>query len=186
MERILSTIRPKTLPRDVPEVSWHLPSLELRPSRIHGTGVFASTHISCGEVVIIWGGRVLTRDDIAASRGKAHTVVQIDDDLFLGALPSDEKTLDDYMNHSCDPSVWLRDAITLEARRDIIADEELTADYAIWLNTPQYRLACNCDSSSCRTTVTGVDWMLPELQKQYKHHFATFLNTLILSGAEKS
>ena len=172
--------------RQVPEVSWYLPSLDLRPSPIHGAGVFAGAPIRRGEVVIVWGGRLLTSDDLAAGKGKSHTVVQIDDDLFLGALPSEEKTLDDYMNHSCDPTVWLRDAITLETRRDIVADEELTADYATWLNNPKYRLQCRCGTEQCRRMVTGVDWMLPKLHQAYGNHFATFLNSLILSEAEKT
>ena len=37
-----------------------------------------------------------------------------------------------FTNHSCDPNIWMKDAVTLIARRDIQIDEELTADYALW------------------------------------------------------
>ncbi|TMB96015.1 MAG: SET domain-containing protein [Chloroflexi bacterium] len=35
-------------------------------------------------------------------------------------------------NYSCDPNVWLRDAFTLEARREIGPGDELTQDYAVF------------------------------------------------------
>ncbi len=34
---------------------------------------------------------------------------------------------------------------------------------------------CLCSSPVCRHTVTGNDWMLPELQKRYKGYFSPFL-----------
>jgi SET domain-containing protein len=35
-----------------------------------------------------------------------------------------------YGNHSCDPNLWHADVVTITARRDIAAGEELTIDYA--------------------------------------------------------
>jgi hypothetical protein len=40
-------------------------------------------------------------------------------------------------NHSCDSSLWMLDARTVGARRDIAAGEELTLDYALVTESPE-------------------------------------------------
>jgi hypothetical protein len=169
-----------SIPEHIPEKSWCLLSLDLRPSKIHGMGVFTSAPIHRGDVVVVWGGHLFSGQELSEGKGQAHTIVQIGADQFLGSLATEDKTLDDYMNHACDPTVWLRDSVTLEARRDLEVDEELTGDYAIWLDKPNYRLRCNCGSPNCRKLITGIDWKLAPLQVAYRGHFAGFLNKKIL------
>ena len=84
-------------------------------------------------------------------------------------------------NHSCDPNLWMRDAITVEARRDIARDEELTIDYATHTVTPRWQMEveCSCGSPQCRHTITGNDWQRPEVQEQYRGHFSSFINDRI-------
>jgi hypothetical protein len=36
-----------------------------------------------------------------------------------------------FLNHSCDPNVWMEDEVTLAARRDLGVGEELTAVCAL-------------------------------------------------------
>lgn len=86
-----------------------------------------------------------------------------------------------YINHSCDPNIWLQDAATLVARRDIPAGEEITADYILWEADENYiaKWDCQCGSSLCRKKITGKDWRLPELQERYKGHFSPLLNKRI-------
>jgi hypothetical protein len=51
----------------------------------------------------------------------------------LHYLPSiQQRNPDHYLNHSCDPNVWMIDEVTLAARRDIAKGEEVVADYAMW------------------------------------------------------
>jgi len=52
-------------PRD-----WRDPRLEVRLSLIHGRGLIAGRPIERGEVVIIFGGTLFSREDIVA--GKAN------------------------------------------------------------------------------------------------------------------
>ena len=107
--------------------------------------------------------------------------MRLDDDLWLGSTK--EKPIDDdyYLNHSCDPNLWITDAIKLTARRDILAGEEVTMDYATHFEDPSWTMkdACNCASRNCRRTITGNDWMKKELHVMYGDHFTPFLNTRI-------
>ena len=159
---------------------WIDPRLEPRPSPIAGLGLFAREPIEEGEVVIVWGGTVFTRADILTGRADPETIAILGADRYL-ADPSGAPLVEEYpLNHSCDPKLWMSDAITLTPRRSIRRDEELTADYALWLFEQDWSLdPCLCGSPLCRGRVTDRDWMLPELQRRYAGHFTPFLNALI-------
>lgn len=165
-----------------PERSWIADGLIVAPSRIHGKGVLTTRKIGEGELLIVWGGEILTQRDINEGRGRRHTVVAIDEGLFLSAPATQELSIDDYMNHSCSPNAWMRDAISLEAACEIVPGEEITADYAIWLDDPDYVMKnpCNCGAAWCRSLITGMDWTLPDVQARYFPHFSPFLNRRIL------
>ncbi len=105
--------------------------------------------------------------------------MQLDDDLYS----IEERGSDDtyFMNHSCDPSVWMSSAVTLVARRDILPGEELTVDYALFEADEGFVAAweCGCRSPRCRSLITGVDWTNPELQERYQGHFSPLINKRI-------
>ena len=161
--------------------SWILEGIYLGPSPIHGKGVFSSTPITAGTVVIRWGGVVFTGTELASGKVRQHTFVGIEHDLYLANPIDKAPTLDDYMNHSCDGNLWMADEITLEAKRDIAGGEELTADYALWLNRPDYRMKheCNCRTPCCRRVIAGLDWQLAEVQQRNWGHFSPFINELM-------
>jgi hypothetical protein len=165
----------------IPPTSWIDPRIEVRASSIQGRGMFATQPIRAGEVVIIWGGVVFTRAEIAAGRAQVFTVAPLDDDLYLGDPADGPENPDYYLNHACDPNVWMQDAITLIARRDIAPGEELTADYALWEADEDWRLPgeCTCGSLLCRRTITGRDWRLKDLQTRYAGHFSPLINRRI-------
>jgi hypothetical protein len=165
----------------IPPTSWIDPRIEVRASAIQGRGMFATQPIHAGEVVIVWGGMVFTRAEIAAGRAQVFTVAPLDDDLYLGDPADGPENPDYYLNHACDPNVWMQDAITLIARRDIAPGEELTADYALWEADEDWRLPgeCTCGSLLCRRTITGRDWRLKDLQTRYAGHFSPLINRRI-------
>lgn len=97
--------------------------------------------------------------------------LQIHDDLFLSPRTTDE--VDDMVvmiNHSCDANVGFEGQVTYVAIKGIAADEELCHDYAMMRTTP-YILECLCGAEDCRGTVTGDDWMLPDVQNKYGDFF---------------
>ncbi len=167
--------------REYQNKSWVSEKLEVRNSVIHGSGVFTKEKISKGEVVIIWGGEVVSRNDFDNGNGQKHTNVGIGENLFLVTPNTEEKTVDDFMNHNCDANLWLDDEVTLSARRDIEAGEELFIDYSIELVDEDYIMKnpCYCNAENCRKTITGKDWKLQEVQELYKNHFSPFINDRI-------
>ncbi|HEX8163997.1 MAG TPA: SET domain-containing protein-lysine N-methyltransferase [Pyrinomonadaceae bacterium] len=161
--------------------SWIDPRIEIRPSPIGGKGMFAREPIKKGETVIVWGGAALTKKDLESGNFRKGTLSAIAEHLWLGDPPDGQDYAADYTNHSCDPNLRMEDEVTLAARRDIGAGEELTADYMTWEADESYQAPwrCNCGSPSCRKQIRGGDWKLPELQERYRGHFSPFLNQRI-------
>ncbi len=162
--------------------TWLNPRLSVSPSRIHGRGFHASRPISAGEVVVEFGGTLFSKAEIDAGKSNNRTLMQVDEGLWLGN-PADEPEGEDYfINHSCDPNLWMQNEVTLVARRDIAAGEETTMDYAMHFGDPSWtmRNQCRCSSPLCRRVITGKDWMVKELQERYDGHFSPFLKRRIV------
>ncbi len=157
--------------------SWISNKLETRDSTIHGKGVFTKDKILKGEIVTIWGGEVVSVEEFKNGIGLKHTNVGISDNLYLVTANDDEMSIDDFMNHSCNPNLWLDDEVTLSAMRDIEANEELTFDYAIEIISEDYIMKnpCYCKASNCRKSITGNDWKIKELHEAYGQHFSPFI-----------
>lgn len=167
--------------------SWVDPRLEVRRSPIDRKGMFARACIGEGEVIVIWGGTLFTQEDIDQGKVAERSYTAIDENQFLGNPACLGNYADTFMNHACDPNVWMYDEVTLVTRRAIETGEELTADYAMWYETPGEIApwTCQCGSPDCRGQVTGDDWELPELQKRYAGHFSPFLNRRIAKKQEQ-
>ena len=162
--------------------SWIDPRLELRASSVHDRGMFARERIHAGEVVIVWGGRLFTASDIEQGLTRRYSVAEIGEGVYLGAFEDDPESIDDYMNHSCDPNCWMLDEVSIAARREIQPDEEVTIDYAMFGSGAGWRIDdCRCGSQLCRHTITGSDWKIASLQSRYRSHFSPYLNDRILS-----
>jgi uncharacterized protein len=165
--------------KNYPKESWINPKIDIRSSPLHGIGMFANSLIKAGETVVIWGGNYVSKHESEKRKKEGEIVMHLDDDLYSIEERGDD--LSYFINHSCDPNIWMQDAITLLARRDIITGEELTADYALWEGDEEHIApwTCHCGSSICRTKITGKDWQIPELQKSYAHHFSPLINKRI-------
>jgi len=157
-------------------LSYRSPKTEVRESPIHGHGLFATAPIAKGEVVLVKGGHIVTREQLREITAKLGSVeIQIGDDLFIAPATADEREASMlYSNHSCDANLGLQGEITFAAMRDIRAGEELTHDWCV-TDDDDYSTKCTCGSLKCRGTLTGKDWQRPELQKRYAGFFSAYL-----------
>lgn len=147
---------------------------EARTNSRGGCGVFAGSLILKGEVVSLWGGRIVHQTGLDRSMPRfAQRVLQLDEDLYL--VTAEEPEPNDCFNHSCDPNLGFFGQIGLIAMRTIQPGEELTFDYAMSDGGPYDEFDCQCGSSNCRKKVTGNDWKLPELWSRYKGYFSPYL-----------
>jgi uncharacterized protein len=161
-------------------LTWFSPKVEKGGSPIEGRGLFAKAEIKKGEIVVVKGGYVLTRnqrDAIGKELGPSE--IQITEDLFIGPATAGEREGGMmHLNHSCEPNLGLQGQIVYVALRDIAIDEELTFDYAMNDDEP-YEMTCRCGTKSCRGTITGADWKKPEIQRKYDGYFSWFIQRRI-------
>jgi SET domain-containing protein len=158
-------------------LSYRSPKTEIRASKIHGNGLFATTDIAKDEIVAVKGGHIvdrkILRERITPQLGPVE--IQIDDDLFIAPVTDEERESSMlYSNHSCDANLGMRGEVTFVAMRDICAGEELTHDWAT-TDDDDYSIACKCGAANCRRILTGKDWQRPELQKKYVGYFSAYL-----------
>ncbi len=143
-----------------------------------GHSVFARAPIAAGELLVVWGGGVVTGAELATltARERRHSV-QVEENLYLAPIGPPEPG--DYVCHSCDPNAGLSGQISLVALRDIAPGEEVCYDYAMSDGSDYDEFDCACASPLCRGRVTGDDWRRPELQARYAGYFSPYLQRRI-------
>jgi len=188
-------------PPDLPPIDIYYsshPHIRLRQCENieKGQGLFAINKINKGEV--IWKhqkdpygrktGRVYTSDQVKEIWKNDldwfwHWAYRCGEDTFLGPITKDcpQKEATYFQNHSCDPSTWWEDELTLAALRDIEPGEEITFDYATSeSNEVELGLMkCLCGSSNCRGELRWDDYLRPELIERYGEHFQPYLRERI-------
>ncbi len=144
-----------------------MPEVAIRNSQIRGRGVVTLEHLQAGQVVHEFDleREVTPESPLRPERGELpeHCPL-IDGRFYLVGSP------DRYLNHSCDPNVYLRfgiDGIDIVALRDIEAGCELTLDYLI-NNAGGDTWPCHCGAPRCRGETGHSFFTLPEeLQHEY-------------------
>lgn len=133
----------------------------IKGNSIAGYGIYASRDINEGEIIFKGEGkgqRIITKryvdkhwneDEKMHFRRYAYPV---SDELFI--LWDDDPSEWAPQNHSCEPNTAF-DGLNVLALRNIMADEELTLDYAQFLDENMEPFQCNCGTSSCRGLIIG-------------------------------
>jgi len=146
--------------------------IQVRRSKIHGTGVFAKKALKKGEFIIEYGGLLRTHEEVdGAYDGEDETghtfLFTLNEDFVIdGNLNANDAR---WINHSCDPNCEsshvedasgdpAKDRIIIEALRDIQLGEELSYNYGIRLaerHTPTLKRLwrCLCGSPKCTGTM---------------------------------
>ena len=145
-----------------------------------GRGVFAEQPIPQGQLLIVFGGDVITRKDVDRLTPELRPLVlQVDEDCVLVSTKPGPA---DWVNHSCEPNAGLQGQITLVALRDIAVGEEITFDYAMSDGCDYDEFDCGCGTKKCRGRITGEDWCKPELIERYRGYRSTYLDVRLRSS----
>ena len=158
-------------------LSWLNPNVAVADSEVAGHGVVVTEPISEGDIVAVFGGHILTGEELQAVLKKDPEFkypVQVEVNHWLGPVEPSELEPADFVNHSCLPNCGMRGQITLVAMRDLSVGEEATFDYAM-TETKYLNMDCSCGTDLCRGTITYNDWKLPELQRRYAGYFSSYI-----------
>lgn len=139
---------------------------EIRRSRIHGRGAFATRRIKAGTRLIEYRGERISEEeaderyaDDDESQPHHTFLFSLDDGTVVDAAVRGNVAR--WINHSCDPNceaVIEGDRIFIDALRDIRAGEELFYDYAFVMEERhtkalKARYPCYCGAANCRGTI---------------------------------
>jgi SET domain-containing protein len=159
-----SYISPKVEAREVPEKG--------------GRGCFTTVPIASGEVIAVWGGVIVTLQQLnELPDDMQHRSIQIEEEFYLA--PPEQAEVADYVNHSCNPNAGLRGQVVLVAMRDIPSSEEICFDYAMSDGGSYDEFECKCGSPSCRKFIRGDDWSRSDLWERYDGYFSPYLQIRI-------
>ncbi len=167
-----------------PAANYLSPKLTVRLCRDKpGQGVFAAEAVDPGEVVAVWGGRIVPAE-VAAALPPAirRYVVQVEAEQYLA--PLDRIDPAELINHCCQPNCGLRGQVTLVALRRIQPDEEITFDYATTDSSTFLEFECACVKNPCRTRVRADDWQRDDVQDTNRGHFSPYLQHRIDAAAD--
>lgn len=134
----------------------------MRGNALAGYGIYASKPIHTGEIIFEGEGksqRIITRREVMQHWSPEDQITfnryayPISSELFI--LWDDNPSEWAPQNHHCEPNTGY-DGLNVIALKDIHAGEELTLDYASFLDEHMQPFACKCGSSQCRGTITGI------------------------------
>ena len=128
--------------------------LSIKPSPIHRWGLFAEEKIPARRKVIESRGERISRRETKrrADERPLHYIFTLDKYWCLDGAVGGSGA--EYINHSCDPSVWTlisRGHILYMAKRDIQKGEELFVDYHFGADVEI--VPCSCGAKTCRGTI---------------------------------
>lgn len=166
-------------------ISYVSPKVEVQyvPTK-NGCGVFATEPIYPDEVIVVWGGDIITGEELAQQSDHVRShALQVEENLYQVSWSAAEPG--DYVNHSCEPNAGFSGQIVLVAMRQIAPGEEICFDYAMCDGTPYDEFDCGCGTPSCRGRITGNDWQRPDLQQRYAGYFSPYLQRRMKAQALK-
>jgi hypothetical protein len=109
---------------------WIRESLAIRETASLGKAATTTTSIKKGELVIVFGGYVMSIEDENQLPEKIRDMsLQISPHHVIGIKNENEISIAEYVNHSCEPNCGIKGQISLVALRDISAGEDITFDY---------------------------------------------------------
>jgi len=135
--------------------------IEVRDSKVHGLGVFATGPIRGGRRIIEYLGQRMPWEAASEDPDDPHTFLfglKDGNQVINAAIGGNESR---WINHSCDPNceaVEEKGRVFIYALRDLSPGEELFYDYALEIDEPrtpetEKQFQCSCGSASCRGTL---------------------------------
>jgi SET domain-containing protein len=160
------------------DYNWLTPKAQMRVTPGKGSGGFAISKISKGEIVASFGGNVINQSELTNySADRVSRSLQLNSDTYL--LSGDVPEAGDMINHSCEPNCGMAGTSSVQTLRDIEIGEELTFDYAMSDSSQYDKFTCACGKDNCREKITGMDWQKKDLQAKYSNYFNAYIESLI-------
>ena len=160
---------------------WSDPALQVKDIPGKGLGVVTSRPFETGDLLIVFGGRVVTKKQLIALSCESDNAIQIEEGLFLIPVDFELNSIADRLNHSCEPNAGFSSSNSIVAISSIPEGNEICIDYASCSAEAEVQppFECNCGTTGCRRLLTALDWKLPKVRSQVGAYFQPFLKRRI-------
>lgn len=134
----------------------------MKGNSIAGFGIYAARDITEGEIMFTGEGkaqRIITKRYVEKNWNEDEKLhfrryaYPVSEELFI--LWDEDPSEWAPQNHSCEPNTAF-DGLNVLAIRDIKTGEELTLDYAQFLDENMEPFQCQCAAAGCRGLITGI------------------------------
>ncbi len=125
----------------------------VRPSKIHGKGIFALNNVKKGDVIFKLPGVIVHRE-IKNEKESWRFVNWIE--IAKNTWINPNRTSVRNFNHSCDPNAIITPQHTVRAIKPIAAGDEITFDYSLTDTDTYWKVACKCGAKRCRKVIGSV------------------------------
>ena len=134
----------------------------MKGTSIAGFGIYAARKITEGEIIFAGEGksqRIITKRFVEKNWNEDEKLhfrryaYPVSEELFI--LWDEDPSEWAPQNHSCSPNTTF-DGLNVLANRDIQTGEELTLDYAQFLDENMEPFQCQCGSPNCRGLIIGI------------------------------
>ncbi len=134
----------------------------MKGNAIAGYGIYASRDIREGELIFKGEGRsqrIITKRFVEKNWNEEEKLhfrryaYPVSEELFI--LWDEDPSEWAPQNHSCDPNTRF-DGLNVLAIKSISKGEELTLDYAEFLDENMEPFQCRCGAANCRGLITGI------------------------------
>ena len=148
------------------------PALDVRLTPDRGRGVFATRLIRAGERLVALEGWQARSDEL----DDEWFAMQLGPDLWLC---SHGDSLDDCINHSCEPNAgFVTGEPVLYALHDIGPGEEIAWDYSTSLSEAGWTLDCLCGMPGCRKIVRSWPELTPDERARLRPIALNYLRSM--------
>ena len=131
-------------------------------SPISGIGIFARQSYRIAEPLFFLTGELVTRDQMMRMGEAGDVLIQVELENYV--VPTKPALL---LNHSCDPTIGIRDDFSFVALKYVQRGTELTLDYSTTMLERSWTMDCHCDAPNCRSIIKDFDLIPPDVQQRY-------------------
>jgi len=144
--------------------------VQLKETNRFGRGLFALSKFKKDEVIEEYDGPMLRYDYELWTPELEDHVIQCGVNVWRAT-----DGLAQFINHSCDPNCGVRGRFQFVAMRDIEVGEELTYDYEMTENHPEWHMQCRCGKPICRGKISQYRNMPEEFRRRYDGYISEWL-----------
>lgn len=146
-------------------------SLYISESKIIGQGLYSDRSHRKGERVGIIHGPI---EVVHKFTGKLITESLNWIGVGRYSWINTDKSLFRYINHSCEPNVYIKGKRIVVALHDISSGDELTMDYSLTEPDPEYVMPgrCRCKSKGCRKVISAISSLNDEQYRRKKRYIS--------------